>query len=115
MDGRTVPPDKYLTVGAALGLAGCSGSGGNGENGGNSGGNGGETLEVLHGWAGGDGEVAVNELIKAFEEEHSDIDTNFQAVGASANVNLNATILRRMVNNNPTSSFANWPGNNLER
>nr|WP_246310222.1 ABC transporter substrate-binding protein [Halobaculum halophilum] len=70
---------------------------------------------MLHGWAGGDGEAAVTALIEAFEEEHPDMDTDFQAVGASANVNLNATILRRMVNNNPMSSFANWPGNNLER
>ena len=109
------------------GLAGCSGGGGgDGGDGGDGGGDGGTgtggggggwdgTLEVLHGWAGGDGEAAINALISAFEEEYPDMSTNFQAVGASANVNLNATILRRMRNNNPMSSFANWPGTNLER
>ena len=96
-----------VAAGAALGLAGCS-SGGDG-------GSGSGTLEVLHGWAGGDGEEAINALIDAFEAEHSDTETNFQAVGESANVNLNATILRRLSNNNPMSSFANWPGKNLER
>ncbi|WP_162318215.1 ABC transporter substrate-binding protein [Haloarcula limicola] len=125
---------KYLaalSAGAAAGIAGCGGDGGDGGDGGSDGGDGGSgdggstggtsggqsgaTLEVLHGWAGGDGEAAVNALIDAFKEEHPDVPTNFQAVGASANVNLNATILRRMVNNNPMSSFANWPGNNLER
>lgn len=125
----------YLTAlgtGLAAGIAGCSG--GDNQAGGGGGGNGGGSdttesdpgssgggsqwdteLEVLHGWAGGDGAAAINALIEAFKEEHPDMQTNFQAVGASANVNLNATILRRMVNNNPMSSFANWPGNNLER
>ncbi|MFC6823601.1 ABC transporter substrate-binding protein [Halopelagius fulvigenes] len=110
-----------LGTGLAAGLAGCAGGNGGGENGATSGNGGGgsgkwnETLEVLHGWSGGDGEAAVSALIEAFREEYPDMETNFQAVGASANVNLNATILRRMVNNNPMSSFANWPGNNLER
>jgi len=130
---------KYMAAlgaGIAAGVAGCSGDGGDGSSGdgGSTGGDGGDggdggstsgdgssgsqwsnTLEVLHGWAGGDGEAAINALIEVFQEEYPEMDTNFQAVGASANVNLNATILRRMVNGNPMSSFANWPGNNLER
>ena len=99
---------------------GGDGGGGSGD-GGSSSGDGGSgsswdtQLEVLHGWAGGDGEIAINALIEAFEEEYPDMETNFQAVGASANVNLNATILRRLSNNNPMSSFANWPGQNLAR
>jgi glucose/mannose transport system substrate-binding protein len=120
---------KYMAAlgaGIAAGVAGCSGDGGDGSSGdGGDGGDGGSTsgdgssgsqwsntLEVLHGWAGGDGEAAINALIEVFQEEYPEMDTNFQAVGASANVNLNATILRRMVNGNPMSSFANWPGNN---
>ncbi|MDS0223176.1 ABC transporter substrate-binding protein [Haloarcula sp. S1AR25-5A] len=127
---------KYMAAlgaGVAAGVAGCSGDGGDGSggDGGSTSGDGGDggstssdgssgsqwsnTLEVLHGWAGGDGEAAINALIEVFQEEYPDMETNFQAVGASANVNLNATILRRMVNGNPMSSFANWPGNNLER
>ncbi|WP_416841828.1 ABC transporter substrate-binding protein [Haloferax sp. DFSO52] len=126
--------------GAAVGLAGCTGSSdsggqGNGDSSSDSGGSsdGGdsgdsdsgssdstgsgwnEELEVLHGWAGGDGEVAINALIEAFNEKYPEMESNFQAVGASANVNLNATILRRLANNNPMSSFANWPGKNLKR
>jgi glucose/mannose transport system substrate-binding protein len=94
-----------VAAGAGLGLAGCLG-----DSGGSA-----DELEVLHGWAGGDGEAAITALIEAFEEEHPDTATSFQAVGASANVNLNATILRRLSNSNPMSSFANWPGKNLER
>jgi glucose/mannose transport system substrate-binding protein len=93
-----------VAAGAGLGLAGCLGGESSGDE-----------LEVLHGWAGGDGEAAITALIEAFEEDHPDMTTNFQAVGASANVNLNATILRRLTNSNPMSSFANWPGKNLER
>ena len=122
-----------LGTGAAAGLAGCVGGGGDGSDGsgggdggdgsgnsgdgsdGSSGGQWDTPLEVLHGWAGGDGEAAITALIDAFESEYGQMETNFQAVGASANVNLNATILRRMVNDNPMSSFANWPGKNLER
>ena len=133
---------QALVAGAAVGLAGCAGgSGGDGESGGggtesggsggsggsgessggestSSGGSGGQwdsSLEVLHGWAGGDGEAAITALIETFREQYPEMETNFQAVGASANVNLNATILRRLSNNNPMSSFANWPGNNLAR
>ena len=110
---------KYMAAlgaGIAAGVAGCSGDGGDGSSGdGSSGSQWSNTLEVLHGWAGGDGAAAINALIEVFQEEYPDMETDFQAVGASANVNLNATILRRMVNGNPMSSFANWPGNNLER
>jgi glucose/mannose transport system substrate-binding protein len=130
---------KYMAAlgaGIAAGVAGCSGDGGDGSSGDGSSGDGSSgdgssgdgssgdgssgsqwsnTLEVLHGWAGGDGAAAINALIEVFQEEYPDMETDFQAVGASANVNLNATILRRMVNGNPMSSFANWPGNNLER
>jgi glucose/mannose transport system substrate-binding protein len=94
---------------------GGSGDGGSGDGGSGGGGTGDDTLEVIHGWAGGDGEAAINALIETFEGAYSDIPTDFQAVGASANVNLNATILRRLNNNNPMSSFANWPGVNLQR
>nr|WP_255681909.1 ABC transporter substrate-binding protein [Natrinema sp. SYSU A 869] len=63
----------------------------------------------------GDGADAVDALTSAFEENHSDLDPNFQAVGGDGNVELNSTILRRLTNSNPMSGFANWPGKNLER
>jgi len=116
---------KGLAVGATAGLAGCSGDGdGSGadtteQTGGTDGtmtdGPWENELEVLHGWAGGDGEAAINALIDEFESAFPTMESTFQAVGASANVNLNATILRRLVNDNAMSSFANWPGKNLER
>ncbi|RLM52777.1 carbohydrate ABC transporter substrate-binding protein, partial [Halobellus sp. Atlit-31R] len=84
-------------MGAAAGIAGCTGGGGTeteSTESGNGNGSGGSTddtetsgsssgeswdsqLEVLHGWAGGDGEAAVTALIEAFEEEHPEMDTNF--------------------------------------
>lgn len=114
-----------IAAGAATGIAGCTGGGGgtttqpSNDGGSNAtatpGNQWDEQLEVLHGWSGGDGAAAINALIDTFESAYPDMNSKFQAVGASANVNLNATILRRMVNNNPMSSFANWPGKNLER
>ncbi|WP_408958191.1 ABC transporter substrate-binding protein [Natrinema sp. 74] len=93
-----------VAAGAALGMAGCMGGGsGSGE------------LEVMHGWTGGDGADAINELTSAFKDAHPDAPTNFRAVGGGGNVSLNATVLRRLANSNPMSSFANWPGKNLNR
>nr|WP_254764531.1 ABC transporter substrate-binding protein [Natrinema marinum] len=94
-----------VAAGAALGIAGCVG-GSSSESG---------ELEVLHGWTGGDGAAAVDALTSAFEETHSDVPADFQAVGGDGNVELNTTVLRRLSNSNPMSSFANWPGKNLNR
>lgn len=98
----------YLTgiaASGALGLAGCMG-GGSSDSG---------ELEVLHGWTGGDGAAAVEELTSTFKDANPDMETNFQAVGGDGNVELNTTVLRRLTNANQMSSFANWPGKNLER
>nr|WP_170972338.1 ABC transporter substrate-binding protein [Natronorubrum halophilum] len=92
-----------IAAGAAAGIAGCTGGS---EDGG---------FEVLHGWTGGDGADAINTLTDAFEEEHPDIDATFEPVGGDGNVELNTAILQRLTNENPMSSFANWPGNNLKR
>jgi glucose/mannose transport system substrate-binding protein len=110
-------------VGAAgaagiTGIAGCLGGGGNGGggngsgNGGGSGGSGG-TLEVLHGWTGGDGAAAVEALTEGFKDKYPDMKTNFKGIGGGGNVNLNAVVARRLANQKPPSSFAGWPGANL--
>ncbi|QRV17907.1 carbohydrate ABC transporter substrate-binding protein (plasmid) [Haloterrigena salifodinae] len=91
-----------IAAGAVAGLAGCTDSEDDG-------------LEVLHGWTGGDGAAAIETLIEAFKEEHSDIDGTFEPVGGDGNVELNTAVLQRLTNENPMSSFANWPGNNLKR
>jgi len=121
------------TSGATLiGLAGCAGDGGDGgegtETGTSDGGDGGEgtetgtsdggsgaALEVLHGWTGGDGARAAEALVTAFEEEHPDVATEFNPIGGGGNQNLDAVVANRLQNNNPPSSFANWPGKNLQR
>lgn len=91
-----------IATGTAFALAGCMGSVGSDE------------LEVIHGWTGGDGEAAINALTEAFEENHSDIETNFEASGGEGNAQVNSVVQRRLTNSNPMSSFANWPGANLE-
>ncbi|WP_435095317.1 ABC transporter substrate-binding protein [Halarchaeum sp. P4] len=118
---------RYVTTLGALGaagLAGCSssgggGGGGNDTDGGNesngSGGSSGAPLELLHGWLGGDGAAAVQALEQDFKNKHPDMPVKFKGIGGGANVSLNATITRRLANNNPMSSFANWPGKNLAR
>lgn len=100
-------------MGAAglAGLAGCLG--GDGGNGG--GGEGSNTLEVLHGWTGGDGAEAADALFGAFEEEYSDIDLDENPIGGGGNQNLDQTVANRLQSSDPPSSFAGWPGANLQR
>ncbi|QWC18799.1 ABC transporter substrate-binding protein [Halorubrum sp. 2020YC2] len=100
-------------VGAAgaatlAGLAGCSGGGDGGDGGGN-------TLEVLHAWTGGDGARAAEALVEAFDEEYPDVEQEFNPIGGGGNQNLDAVVANRLNNDNPPSSFANWPGPNLQR
>ncbi|MDJ1434018.1 ABC transporter substrate-binding protein [Halostagnicola sp. A-GB9-2] len=73
------------------------------------------TLEVLHGWTGGDGAEAEEALFAAFEEEHPDIDLDDQAIGGGGNENLDQTVATRFNSDNPPGSFAGWPGANLEQ
>ncbi|WP_096394400.1 ABC transporter substrate-binding protein [Halorubrum trapanicum] len=94
------------------GLAGCSGGGDGGD--GSDGGSG-NTLEVLHAWTGGDGARAAEALVTAFDEAHPDIEHEFNPIGGGGNQNLDAVVANRLQNGNPPSSFANWPGPNLQR
>lgn len=110
---------QYLKRAAAAGaigmagLAGCSGGGGGGSGGNGSGGGSNQAMEVLHGWTGGDGKKAVENLIEGFNQAHSDVNANFRPIGGGGNANLNTTISNRAQNGNLPSSWADWPGNNL--
>ncbi|GAA0679374.1 extracellular solute-binding protein [Natronoarchaeum mannanilyticum] len=94
----------------AVGFAGCLSNVTDGGNGG-----GGNTLEVLHGWTGGDGQRAINALTEGFKEAHSDVDTDFRPIGGGGNTNLNTVVSNRLSQNDPPSSFAGWPGANLQK
>ena len=106
---------------SAVALAGCGGDGGDSGDGdgGSDGGDGSDgsmgTLEVLHGWTGGDGAKAAEELTAVFEEQHPDIETEFNPIGGGGNENLDAVVANRLQSGDPPSSFANWPGKNLLR
>jgi glucose/mannose transport system substrate-binding protein len=105
---------------SAVALAGCSGGGdgGDGDSGGDGGdgdGGSGATLKILHGWTGGDGARAAEELTSVFEEQHPDVDTEFNPIGGGGNENLDAVVANRLQSGDPPSSFANWPGKNLLR
>jgi len=106
-------------IASAVALAGClgGGDGGDGGDGGSDGGDGGSRapLEVLHGWTGGDGKKAVNELTSVFKEKHPDMSTEFNPIGGGGNQNLDAVVANRLQSGDPPSSFANWPGKNLLR
>ena len=106
-------------VATLAGLAGCSGGdggdGGDSSDGGDGGDGGDGTLEVLHAWTGGDGARAAEALVAAFEEEYPDVEHEFNAIGGGANENLDAVVANRLQNGDPPSSFANWPGPNLQR
>jgi len=123
-------------VAALAGIAGCSGGGGDDGNGGDDGSGGddggdggdgtatetdsggggsGATVEVLHGWTGGDGAAAADALEEAFAEAHDDVTLEFNPIGGGGNENLDAVVANRLQSNDPPGSFANWPGPNLLR
>ncbi|WP_144925389.1 ABC transporter substrate-binding protein [Halorubrum salsamenti] len=126
---------KMIGTGAAgvgVMLAGCSGGGdgsdgSNGSDGsdGSDGSNGSDgsdgsdgevtdnPMEALHGWTGGDGAEAAAEIVTMFEERYPDYEHQIEPVGGDANVNLNATVARRLANRNPPDAFAGWPGLNM--
>lgn len=108
-------PDRrrYLKTLAALGAVGTTGIAGCLDEG--SGSDDGETVEIVHGWNSGDGQAALEALQATFEEEHSDVSTEFNGVGGDANTELNTVIANRLQNNDLMGSFANWPGKHLQR
>jgi glucose/mannose transport system substrate-binding protein len=137
---RTYVKLTGLASAGMAGLAGCSGGGGSGDTGGGStesggsgddggsgdgggssdggdGGSGGSmgTLEVLHGWTGGDGARAAEALESAFTDAHPDVTAEFNPIGGGGNENLDAVVANRLQSGDPPSSFANWPGKNLQR
>jgi glucose/mannose transport system substrate-binding protein len=71
------------------------------------------TLEVMHGWTGGDGAEAIDSLVSAFQDEHPNMETNFRPIGGAGNVNLDQAVAQRLRAGDPPSSFAGWPGKNL--
>lgn len=118
-----------IGAGMAGGLAGCSGDGGSSTDTptANTGDEDTETegnttptptpfpLEVLHGWTGGDGKDAIEALTTGFEEEYPEVETKWKPIGSTANIGLNTLINQRFSNQDPPSSFANWPGKNLTK
>lgn len=73
------------------------------------------TLEVMHGWTGGDGAEAIDALASAFGEAQPNMETNFRAIGGTGNVNLDQAVAQRLRAGDPPSSFAGWPGKNLQQ
>ncbi len=73
------------------------------------------TVELLHGWSGGDGKAAFDSMREGFEEEYPDAELNVQAIGGSANTSLNTKVQQRVKNDDPPSSWADWPGANLQQ
>nr|WP_241431981.1 ABC transporter substrate-binding protein [Haloferax mucosum] len=73
------------------------------------------TVEVLHGWTGGDGARAAGALETAFSEADTDVEVEMNPIGGGGNQNLDAVVANRLQSNDPPGSFANWPGPNLRR
>lgn len=73
-----------------------------------------ETLEVQHWWTGGDGNEAVTALFEGFQAEYPDIEVEQNPVAGGAGENLETVIKKRVLNDNPPSSWQAWPGANLQ-
>jgi glucose/mannose transport system substrate-binding protein len=102
------------TVGIA-GLAGCiGGNGGNGNSNNGGGKSGSGTLEIQHWWTGGDGSAAIQALLKGFKQKYPDVTVKENPVAGGAGKNLKAVIKKRILNNNPPSTWQAWPGAHLK-
>ena len=73
-----------------------------------------ETLEVQHWWTGGDGGPAIKALFEGFKQKYPDIKVNENPVSGGAGQNLQTVIKKRVLNNNPPSTWQAWPGANLQ-
>ena len=127
---------RYLLTGGAagaamVGLAGCTGNSNNqtttksgtttskqssGETTTSGNGGGGQsynTLEIQHWWTGGDGADAIKALMAGFEKKYPDIKVKQNPVAGGAGQNLHTVIKKRILNDNPPSSWQAWPGKNL--
>src|SRR6056297_1320235 len=136
-EGSDVSRRDYIKVAGAstigvTGLAGCMGGGGDGDSTTTDSGSDEttessdgdttteeqssdyETLEVQHWWTGGDGAAAVEALFEGFAEAYPDIEVNQNPVSGGAGQNLETVIKKRVLNNNPPSSWQAWPGANLQ-
>lgn len=125
-DESAVPRRTYLKAAGAAGAAGIAGFAGclggsdepddgadetTGEDG--SGGSSGDALEVQHWWTGGDGGPAIEALFEGFKEQYPDVEVEQNPVSGGAGQNLKTVIKRRVLNDNPPSSWQAWPGANL--
>ncbi|UPV74093.1 extracellular solute-binding protein [Halorussus limi] len=71
-------------------------------------------LEVQHWWTGGDGNKAVTALFEGFKQKYPDIKLKENPVPGGGGTNLHTVIKKRVLNNNPPSSWQAWPGKNLQ-
>lgn len=72
-------------------------------------------IEVLHGWTGPDGSLAIRSVERMFEARHPDVTLDLRPIGGTGNENLNSAIDRRLAGGNPPTSFASWPGPTLDQ
>ncbi|MFC4549757.1 MULTISPECIES: ABC transporter substrate-binding protein [Halorussus] len=71
-------------------------------------------LEVQHWWTGGDGGRAISALFEGFKQKYPDVKVNENPVSGGAGQNLHTVIKKRVLNNNPPSTWQDWPGQNLK-
>jgi glucose/mannose transport system substrate-binding protein len=85
------------------GLSGCL----SGLTGGDSGP---QPLELLHAWSSGDGAAAIEALFEGFQEQHPDVELASEGIAGAATQNLGAVVNERIRNDDPPSTWQNWPG-----
>jgi glucose/mannose transport system substrate-binding protein len=72
-------------------------------------------FELLHPWTGGSAAEAIDEVIAGFKEEHPDMPTDFNPVGATGSVQLFSLVNQRLSNGNPPGSWQGFPGDFLNQ
>ena len=97
---------KTTGAAGAAGMAGLSGC----LSGLSSGDSGPKPLELLHAWSNGDGAAAIEALFEGFNEEYPDIELSSEGISGAATQNLGQVVNERIRNDDPPSTWQNWPG-----
>ncbi|WP_435156933.1 ABC transporter substrate-binding protein [Haladaptatus sp. DFWS20] len=71
------------------------------------------SLEIQHSWTNAGEKDAITSLFEGFQELHSDVEVDEQGVAGRGGGDLQTTVKKRIIDDNPPDSWQSWSGQNL--
>ncbi|SIR62574.1 carbohydrate ABC transporter substrate-binding protein, CUT1 family [Haladaptatus litoreus] len=71
------------------------------------------SLEIQHSWTQATEKDAITSLFEGFQDSHTEIEINEQTVAGRGGGNLQTTVKKRIIDNDPPDSWQSWSGQNL--